>query len=132
MENRITNEKSTAHWRAHFSFKMLRIMKFTIFLIVLGVCQVKATTWGQEIFISVENAPLQEVFQEIRKQSGYDFIYTTELINQSRPVTLHVSGLPVSEVLKLCLADQPFTYMVDNKTIILRKKIRVKIVDKLS
>lgn len=131
MEIRITNEKGTTDGKTYFSFKTIRNMKLTVFLIILGVCQVKATTWGQEVSLSLDNASLKEVFKEIRKQAGYDFIYTTKLINQSRPVTLHVSKLPVSEVLKLSLTNQPFTYVVDNKTIILRKKEHVKIVKNL-
>ena len=126
------NEKCKVNSRALFTFKLLGITKFLIFPILLSVCQLKANVWEQEISISVENAPLEEVFQEIRKQSGYDFIYTSELINQSRPVNLHVSNLPVAIVLDLCLANQPFTYVVDHKTIILRKKVRVRIVERLN
>src|SRR5690606_34522460 len=114
MENRIVNEKMNSRLPLLLYPKIYRIMKLTFLLIILGILQVKATGWGQDISLSVDRAPLKEVFQQIREQSGYDFIYTTELIKQSRPVTLHVSGLPVLEVLDLCLADQPFTYLIEN------------------
>ncbi len=129
MENRIVNEKMNSRLPLLLYPKIYRIMKLTFLLIILGILQVKATGWGQDISLSVDRAPLKEVFQQIREQSGYDFIYTTELIKQSRPVTLHVSGLPVLEVLDLCLADQPFTYLIENNTIILRKKKMVRITD---
>lgn len=132
MEIRIVKKKSPALLTAFFTSKMQRIMKLTFLLIILGILQVKATGWGQNISLSVDNAPLEEIFQQIRSQSGYDFIYTTKLIRQARPVTIHVSGIPVSKALELCFVGQPFTYLVDNKTIVLKKKKKVRLVNPLN
>src|SRR5690606_22713572 len=131
MEYKITKEKRSTSLTALFSLKSLKIMKLTVLLIILGIFQGKATGWGQDISISLENASLEEVFQEIREQSGYDFIYTTELINQAHRVSIHVSQSTVSRVLELCLANQPFTYIIENETIVLREKKIVRITNPL-
>ncbi|WP_236975531.1 TonB-dependent receptor [Membranihabitans maritimus] len=111
--------------------KKSKVMKLTMFLIVLSILQVRAAGLGQDITLSVEEASLQEVFKEIRKQSGYDFIYTTDLIRLSKPISVNVSDMPLKEVLEICFVNQPITYLVEEKAIVLRKKVFVDVVNYL-
>src|ERR1700752_137669 len=61
------------------------------------------------ISLSLTNAPLHRVFKEIRKQSGYNFIYTKEQIAKAKNVTLEIKNASLVEVLELCFKDQPIT-----------------------
>src|SRR5690606_815491 len=72
--------------------------------------------------LSEQNASLQKVLREIRKQSEVDFIIKTTQIRRSKPVSVHVKNKPLDEVLKQIFVDQPVDYMVDNQTIIILDK----------
>ncbi|AOM79354.1 SusC/RagA family TonB-linked outer membrane protein [Pedobacter steynii] len=72
--------------------------------------------------MSKSNASLTELFKEIRKQTGYDFVLPSDLLKQSKPVSLQVKNVELEEVLKICFEAQPFTYELNNKTIIVSEK----------
>ncbi len=63
----------------HYLLRILSIMKYTIFLLVLGITQITASeTYSQNTFISLnmENATIQNVLLEIENQSEFYFLYT--------------------------------------------------------
>ncbi|MFW0716426.1 SusC/RagA family TonB-linked outer membrane protein [Pedobacter sp. N23S346] len=80
--------------------------------------QLAFTVKAQNITISKKNASLTEVFREIRKQTGYDFVLPKDLLKDAKPVTIQVKNADLEDVLKICFESQPFTYKVNNKVII--------------
>jgi TonB-linked SusC/RagA family outer membrane protein len=88
-------------------------MILTFFVFFLA----ESPTYGQKINIIKKEFTLNELFSEIRKQTGYDFIFTTPDFNTSRTVTIksNISTLP--ELLNAVFADQRITYHIRNKTI---------------
>jgi TonB-linked SusC/RagA family outer membrane protein len=103
-------------------------MKLSIILLVATILQVSAKSYAQKITLSEKNAPLEKVLKEIREQSGYDFFYNSKLIKEANPVSINVRNIDLEEVLKLAFTDQPFSYSIDEKTIIIKAKpIPVKI-----
>ncbi|SCC39827.1 TonB-linked outer membrane protein, SusC/RagA family [Chitinophaga costaii] len=96
--------------------------KMTLILVSVFILQLSATTLAQQLTISKKNAPLPEIFKEIRQQSGFDFIYTSSLIQEAKPVTIHVSKASLEEVLTICFANQPLSYSLSNKTITVKRK----------
>lgn len=99
--------------------KMLLIMKLTIFLLIAAL-QVGARGYSQTLTLSLKNAPLEKVFSAIEKQTGYYFTYTRELLQGTRPVDLQVKNISLKEVLDICLKDQPVTYKIIDKVIIIK------------
>lgn len=82
---------------------------------------------GQTVSLSVKAEPIEKVFLLIEKQTGYIFIYSTEAIALSRPVTLNVKDETLPHVLSLCFKNQPLNYTtMDNKHIIVKLKIEEK------
>ena len=51
--------------------KTLRIMKLTAIILLSCSMQLSAEANSQGITLNVRNAPLNKVFQEIKKQTGY-------------------------------------------------------------
>ena len=49
------------------------VMKLTAILILSACLQVSATGLSQNISLSEKNVPLQKVFKQIHKQTGYQF-----------------------------------------------------------
>ena len=90
-----------------------------------------AQTPNARISLSLQNAPLEQALKEIRKQSGYRFVYTREQLKKASPVTLNLTSAPLNQVLEACLKDQPFTYVLEGKFIALRDRVeRPELVDR--
>ena len=77
---------------------------------------------GVKISLSVTNAPLEQALKEIKKQSGYKFVYTREQLKKSLPVTLVFESAALNQVLDACFKEQPFTYVIEGKHIVLRER----------
>src|SRR5438046_3071637 len=99
-----------------------RIMKLTAFILLIACLQVSANTGAQTITLSLKNASLETVFKEIKKQAGYDFVYNDELIQTAKKIDLDVNQVSVEEVLQRSFLNQPFTYAIIEKTIVVKPK----------
>ena len=89
--------------------------------ILLLVCiSATASAYSQNVTLSVKNASLKKVFAEIRKQTGYEFLYTTSVLKQGHPVDIDVKNASVRSVLDLCYRDQPFGYTIIGKTVVIK------------
>ncbi|MDX3916952.1 MAG: SusC/RagA family TonB-linked outer membrane protein [Pseudosphingobacterium sp.] len=105
------------------NLKYLITMKLVIILVTLLSLQANAEAWSQQVTLSVRGASLEKVMEEIRKQSGYDFMYDDELIKATAaPVTLNVQGMEIQKVLPILLENQPFDYRINDKIISLVPK----------
>lgn len=102
--------------------KTLRMMKLIAVLMMAACLQVSAEGYSQKITLHEKNAALQKIFKEIRKQSGYLFLYTDELIRESKKVDISVRNVTLEEALTACFSDQPLTFAIVNKTIIVKRR----------
>lgn len=99
-----------------------RAMRLSLVLILASALQVQAyNSWAQDnVSLSFKNAPIQEVFMAIHKQTGYNFAYNESVISKARPVTISVSNMPLNQALTICFKDQPITYEILNEIIIVK------------
>lgn len=100
----------------------LRCMKITAFIILVFCLHVSASTLAQNVTLSEHKAPLEKVLNDIRRQTGYVFFYNQDWMQQAQPVDINVNGVPLNDALKICFTNQPFSYAIVNKTIVLRLK----------
>jgi type II secretory pathway component GspD/PulD (secretin) len=77
-----------------------------------------SATYAQKISMNKENASLKEIFDDISKQTGYSFIMSSPMLKQALPVSIKVRNAALKEVLDRCFSDQPLTYLINNKTIV--------------
>ncbi|MCC8423708.1 TonB-dependent receptor [Mucilaginibacter sp. UR6-11] len=97
-------------------------MKIIIALLFVGFIQVHASTSAQNITINQRNMSVEKILTEVKKQTGYLFVYNQEWIKLSRKVDINVKNVALKEVLDLSFADQPLTYSIVDKTIIVQLK----------
>ncbi|MBA9078706.1 TonB-dependent receptor [Rufibacter quisquiliarum] len=97
-------------------------MKLTVFLMVAALLQVSAASHSQSISLSYRNAPLEQVLKEVKKQSGYNFLYNVQMLKEAKPVTLHLADASLEEALERSFADQPLTYTLNQKTVVVKRK----------
>ncbi|WP_353183891.1 SusC/RagA family TonB-linked outer membrane protein [Parapedobacter lycopersici] len=102
--------------------KIIVTMKLTTLVILLGMLQVNAESYGQIVTLTKNNALLTDIFQEIRKQTNYDFVYSDRMMEIAVPVTVNIRNLELEEALAKVFSDQPLTYVVDREMIIVRMK----------
>jgi type II secretory pathway component GspD/PulD (secretin) len=103
-------------------FKTLLIMKLIFILLTASLLQVSAATYAQRISINVKGASLQDVFKKLRKQSGFNFLYDSDMLSSAKPVNLSLKNATLSDALKQCFDDQPVTYIINSNTVIVRLK----------
>jgi TonB-linked SusC/RagA family outer membrane protein len=101
--------------------KTLLIMKFTGILLFIACLQVSAKGYSQ-ITLSEKNAPLQKVFKQIQKQTGYDFLYSVELLEKAGTVSIEVRNVSLEKALELCIKDKPIVYSIVENTIVIKPK----------
>lgn len=104
----------------HLTAKNLRPMKILVLLLFLFSINGWATSQG--VSLRLQNAPLEKLFLEIKKQTTYRFVYTEEELHNTSPVSIQVNNSSVEAVLELCLKNQPVSYRFSGKYIIINKK----------
>lgn len=97
-------------------------MKLTAMLMLVCCLQISAKSISQNITLKVRDVPLTKIFNEIKKQTGYTFIYTESMLRESKRVSMKVTNSTLQEVLAICFAGQPFSYQIINKTVVVEVK----------
>lgn len=100
-------------------------MRIGVLLIIIGCLQLSAKSYSQTITLNVTETPISKVFSAIEKQTGYGFFYRYKDVEQAAPVTLQLTNATLGDALKECFKNQPFTYVIENKTIVVNKKVPV-------
>jgi len=97
-------------------------MKLVIILLTTAIIQVSAASYAQKVTMKQHGIELVNVFQEIRKQTGYDFLYSDKIMEQAKPVDLNLQDVGIEEALEICFKDQPLSYSIENKIVTVRLK----------
>ena len=90
-------------------------MKLTIALLTIACLQTSANGFSQAITLNEKNAPVEKVFKEISRQTGYVFFYVDGLLNNAKKVTVVISNSSLDKTLALCFSQLPFTYSIVEK-----------------
>ena len=102
--------------------KFILVMKLIVVFLIAALMQVSAKSGAQQkVTLSEKNAKLEQVLKSIRKQTGYDLLIISTKMGQTLPVTINVKEISLNEALRLCFIDQPLTYVLEPKTIIVRE-----------
>lgn len=124
------------YWKSRIK-KMLLLMKLVCFIILIGLMQVHATTYGQAENVSFEQKrmTIDEVFNTITLQLQYDIFYSDDELDIKQVVEIPALRANIEDVLKAVLGER-FSYQFISKTIIIspasadpqvnKKSIRLK------
>lgn len=110
--------------------RLVLAMKLTAILIFSVIIQTSAAGYAQRLNISLKNAPLEQIFSTISKQSGYDFIYNDFDLKGLKNIRVNLKDTPLEKGLQTVLENQELTYVIKEKTIIIKKKEKT-IINKL-
>jgi len=108
--------------RCRLLLRIVMYMKIVCFVMLVTALHVHAVSLAQ-ITIKEQAAPLEQVFNEIRKQSGFNILYVPELLDRAKPVTLNLKDASLQQALAECLDGQGLGYrIVDNNVVIMRQR----------
>jgi TonB-linked SusC/RagA family outer membrane protein len=104
------------------SFYAWEVLAFATVFVFLDF----ASAQGQDMKVTLElrNAPLEKVLKEIRRQTGYRYAFQTLSSAKAKPVDLSVKDAPVMDVLNVCFKNQPVTFSIVEKTIVVKEKLQ--------
>lgn len=97
-------------------------MRINIALLTILLLVSSLDTFAQKITIVEKNIPLGKVFNLLQKQSGLSIFYDSRFIRNDRRIDIDMRDAPVEKVLDHCLKDFPFTYLITDNIIVLKKK----------
>ncbi len=98
-------------------------MKLLFLFTIVACLQATATGYGQTVSLSLRNAPLEKAFKEIKRQTGYHFIYTRNQLHHTKLLTIDVKDGPLLQVLEKCFRNQPIWFIVEDKYIVIQNGI---------
>jgi TonB-dependent starch-binding outer membrane protein SusC len=101
----------------------LRAMQLTAFLLTACCLTVSAGTLSQStITFSGKDVKLETVFQAVKKQTGYYFVYNKDIINKAPLITVNANNLPLQEFMEMVLRGQDLEWVLQKTTILIQKK----------
>jgi TonB-linked SusC/RagA family outer membrane protein len=104
----------------HVLSEILMKVEFTIFLLVIVFLQVNAEGYSQHITLTQKNAEFENVFTQIMKQTNCHYLFLTPIIKNAKPVNVDLKNASLEEALDQCFKGQPFTYVVEKNTVVVR------------
>lgn len=102
------------------------LMRTLTIILLIFIFFLSVDGYSQGITFSVNNSSLAPVFNEIQKQTPYRFVYTSEQLDGTKKVSLSVERASLETVLEHCFKEQPLSYSIEEKFIIVRKKEKAK------
>ena len=109
--------------------KTLLIMKLTVIMLVLSLPIFAKGRAQERVTLSEKNASLEVVLKEIQKQTGYQYFFQDKWKAIAKKIDISVSNAALDDVLSICFKDQPFTYTLINKIIVVQEKQPGKVED---
>lgn len=103
--------------------KIGRVMKLTAFILLVSGLHLSAKTVSQTITISGKDLKLEIILTAIEKQTGYNALYDEDALKNAHPVSIAVKNIPLEKFLDEVFRDQPLSYIIKKKSIIISRKI---------
>lgn len=92
-------------------------LKLTILLMTVTALHVSAGVLSQTVSYTGKNVTLQEVFREVKKQTGYTFIYNSDLLDKTKPLSISVTNMMLEAFLTRVLSNQQLDFTIRNTTV---------------
>lgn len=119
MKNILLKEKS----ERKTSTSLAGIIRTCLLLIIFQVlCVTAYGQTGERISLKMNNATVEEVFNRIEKESGYRFLYSRNVVDVTRRVSITANRESIGSVLGKLFANTDIAYEIKDNKIVLSKK----------
>ncbi|WP_158622467.1 SusC/RagA family TonB-linked outer membrane protein [Pedobacter sp. KBW06] len=89
---------------------------------IIALMQVSASGLAQKVSLNFENATLTQVLVSLKRQTGYNFVYTEDIIRKAKPISVRLKNIDLEEALKICFKNQPLVFTIESGTIVIMDK----------
>jgi len=97
-------------------------INLTIAVLIVMLMQVSASGFAQRVSISEKNASMKSVFQKLKAQSGFDFVYNPQMLEEAKSINVTIKDATVVQALDKIFKDQPLTYTIDENVVVVKRK----------
>lgn len=102
--------------------QIVRIMKLTAIIMTAFLLQVSASGLAQKVTLNQNKLTLKVIFKEIRKQTGYNVLWQSGKLDDKKRINVKFTNEPLETALKKILAEEPFTYIIKDKTVVIKER----------
>ncbi len=101
--------------------KLFLIMRLSFIMLLVSSLTVIANSYSQSTKFSFQlsNATIKDVFQEIERNSEFIIIYSDDVLDVSREVSVKVSGVTVDKILAQILRESGNGYEIKERQIVI-------------
>ncbi len=102
-------------------WKLLLIMKLTFVLTMLFLLNATANIYSQgaKLDISIRQATLRELFEQIKSKSDYKFLYNNDMVNDELRIDVNIKNGSIEDILSEPLRRSSLAFkVIDNQIIV--------------
>lgn len=112
--------------------KLLIVMKLTTFLCFLSVMAFAVSSYSQNssFDLSVKNATVIEVFDEIERVTDFGFLFKTDQLDLTKTYNFSFKNTNVEKIMNELLDEKIYSYQVIDRNIVITKREEVARQDK--
>ena len=114
--------QSIPNWNMFWESKLCKVMKTTLFLILVAISQVIAVgTYSQNTRISLnsKNSTLKDILAQIEYKSEFFFMYDATKVNVDQKVDIYAENQLLTKILDLMFENKGISYTINNRQIAL-------------
>ena len=117
-------KKITANWRIYTSTNLCKplLMRLCSIMLMIGI-HVSVFAFGQKVTINRSDVSVTTIIKEIKRQSGYNFLYDAGALFNTPRVTVKAIDADLAEVLEQCFDGLSLDYVIRDKYVIISKKV---------
>ena len=102
--------------------KSLLVMKLIIIFLVVGTIQVNASVFSQKLTFKQKNASLENIFEQIHRQTGYNVLCDANLIKSAPVQNVNFKAASVNQVLSAYFPESAFLITLKNNTVVIKER----------
>lgn len=97
-------------------------MKLTAIFMLASLVTVSAKTFSQSVSIHQNQVSVGKILKLIKKQTGYNYLYQDDAVSGTLKIDVNVTDATIQETLDKCFKDEPLTYQIFAKTIVVKAR----------
>ena len=92
-------------------------LNIIIFLISMSYQLSAYTIYGQKVSINRSNASIVEIFKDIRTQTGIDFLYSNNILDDTRKFSIECKNVSIEKVMEIISNKTDLQFVIDSGVI---------------
>ncbi|HEY9124961.1 MAG TPA: TonB-dependent receptor [Bacteroidales bacterium] len=105
---------------------MQRILLFLLFTFIICVEIIaQRDILSRKVSVYVQNKRIADVVDDISKQSGVDFLYSPDLVDLERQITVNITNVDLQKVLQQLFRGTNVIYSIVAGQVVLKKKTQI-------